>query len=584
MADTTTQPGLEALPAKPKSAAERSAEVLAAGPDSSDMLQKMQARVDELTSPWHGFQSALDDMVARARNNPEAALRQRAEQKQQEQQDVQSLGMGLANINMMRQQLNSMRGGLQGNVPQQGGQPPQGGQPLQGGQQDPNAPSGYNFKGVPLTIYEYQTLKNYSDQADISGFNAAFKAISDIHSRAEAEAQTSRDNYTPVQGVISGYDKEGKFHNYPGTYTKKEMEDWSTKGIFPAQFQGTLVSKNPPQKKAMGGSVRHMAMGGDPAMAPSAPVDNSLPQDIGQASAPNPANAPVMSGSGMQGSFLDTALSSLMGSAQAAPPAMEHNYNIPWQQKEQESELAKQQQKNQAQLKSTEEERKQAADYVGQLGPLSTRFDAVQRRAQMVIDHAAKHPDEFAYRSQAGSPVSYALDFVNAIPYVGKDLEQAGEGIKEKLSGQETVNRRSLTNGNAQTLGIDYLKEEFGQGTGAKVGATLTQIAQNAKNIGIDKPAMTNLVNAYMIYATAAKQKDAAQAWEEYKRENPNNPDPNTFLSSPKYQAVETKWATFLDNKIGAITRGIPPEGTKDVDKNGNPIVWKDGKPMREKQ
>ena len=149
MANETPQSGLDAIPAKPKSAAERSAEVLAAGPNSADMLQRMQQRVDELSSPWHKLQSGLDDMVARARNNQAEALRQRADQKQQEAQEIQNNALGIANVRMMQKQLGDIGSGLQGgqgSPMQTSGQPPQ-----QGGQQNPTGESGYSFKGVPLT-------------------------------------------------------------------------------------------------------------------------------------------------------------------------------------------------------------------------------------------------------------------------------------------------------------------------------------------------------------------------------------------------------------------------------------------------
>ena len=572
MANETPQSGLDALPAKPKSAAERTAEVLAAGPGTSDILQKMQARVDELSSPWHGFQSALDDMVARARNNPTEALRQRAEQKQQEEQEIQNLGLGIANVDMLRKQLGGIRSGLQANAPQQMpmGQN-QGQAPQHGGQQDPNAFSGYNFKGVPLSVYEYQTLSNYvnpdGSMNDVSGFNAAFKAISDIHSRTENEPA----NWTSSPGVISGYDTNGDYRNFGGNYTVREIRDWETKGIVPGQLRGVLVSRNNPkvQSKANGGAIRQMAVGGDP------------------------AEAPVMPDSGMQGSVLDTALSSLMGSAEAAPPTqgrvtispapnIDYSMDREFQKQAQQSALQQQEQQNQAELKSKEKEREEAGQFVGKISSMASSFDEIQRRANSIIDHASKHPDEFAYKQQTG-PYAYLLEGAGAIPYAGKPIEQALEGVKEKVSGQDTINRRQETQGHANSLGIDYTQEKFG-GTGARIGQGLTQIAQNAKNVGIDKPAEVNLVNAYMIYATAGKYKDLASAWQDYQRANPKNPDPFAFQQSPQYKAVEDKWGLFLDQKLNAIRNGTPPDGTKDMDAKGNEIVWRDGKPMRVKK
>jgi hypothetical protein len=306
---------------------------------------------------------------------------------------------------------------------------------------------------------------------------------------------------------------------------------------------------------------------------------NQAPTPIAQA-APRGSMAEdiisLLSGSGNV-----QAASPTQGKVTVSPaPPVDYSFNPDFAKQAQQSQLQQQEQTNQAELKSTEEERTEAGKFVGKIGTLASSFDEIQRRAGAIIDHAAKHPGEFAYKQQTG-PYSYMLEAVGAVPWAGEPVEKALEGIKAKIGGQDVINRRSETQGHADSLGIEYTQEKFA-GTGARIGQGLTQIAQNAKNIGTDKPAQVNLVNSYMIYATAGKFKDLAAAWQKYKEENPKNPDPFKFQDSLYFKTVENKWAMYLDKKLNALHTGVPPDGTVDEDKNGKPFVWKNGKPMRE--
>ena len=164
---------------------------------------------------------------------------------------------------LLKQQLGAMKSGFQ----QTGGVPPtQAGTP-----QSPQTPnqardgsqySGYSFNGVPLTMFDYQNLKNYADTNDLAGFKAAFKAIADIHSRANAEYK----GMNVVDATVSGYDTSGQYRNFSAKITVQDLQNWQQHGIVPPQFRGVLQSPNiaPIQKKSMGGAIRYMADGQQP--------------------------------------------------------------------------------------------------------------------------------------------------------------------------------------------------------------------------------------------------------------------------------------------------------------------------------
>jgi hypothetical protein len=425
---------------------------------------------------------------------------------------------------------------------------------------------------------------------DPAEFKAAFKDMTNINTREQAKWQ-GPEAYDSQAISISVIGPDGKPDTISVELTKAEKRDLK-QGIFPKRLSDSGLSPatiKQKQKKASGGVVlqNHLAGGGQPIQPMGAEVEvGPLYTDAG---VQMPNTAPVR-----QPGMLENALTALSGSGEAQAGDWRTKFNSKLNQSEQEarqqSQLSEQksnevmtQQKNLAQLESEKEERKEAGMFVGKIGSLSSTFDEIERRSNAIINHASKYPEEFAYRQQSG-PYSYLLSGVEAAPFIdGAKLANTLEAYKEKASGQDTINRRKETQGNADSLGIEYTQEKFA-GTGARIGQGLTKIAQDAKNIGIDKPANTNLINAYMIQATAGKYKDWARAWQDYKKANPNNPDPFNFQTSPEFKAIENKWSTYLDQKLGALEKGIPKDGTEDVDKNGNPIIWKNGKAMRVKQ
>jgi hypothetical protein len=571
--------GLDALQPKPKSTAEYTAETLAASPNSAQILENLQRRAQQLSSPWNQFQSGLDEMVARTAYHPETGIAMLGEKRAKEAQELQNIGMLTAQADILKQQLGAMRSGFQ-----QTGQPQQvGGQPQAGGQSPAAARgqnSGYTFNGVPLSVYDYQNLKNYADTNDIAGFKAAFKSLSDIYARAGAEFK----GMDVIDATVSGYDTNGQYRNFSAKIPKEELRDWKDRGIVPPQFRGVLVSPNiqPVQKKAMGGSIRYMADGAQPENAPTAPM---------------PANAPIEQAA-PRGSMAEDIIGLLTGSgsAQAAPPvqgkvtvspapAIDYSFNPEFAGRGQQSGLQQEQQLNAAQLKSLEQERDAAGKFIADISNQSYG-PTTNQQAQEIIDMATEHPEYFGYGYKQ-DPVGFLMKLTGRTEDTQGEAGQRETGIltgmKEFFSGEDAMSKRSRLDNLARQLGIAYEKEQFG-GTGSKMGAQLTTISQAAKGLSSKYPPEQNIAQALTVQIVHDRNKELAKEWQKYK-ETPGlkNPDPYAFMNTPKVQGIITKYDLELSNKISKVMNK-PKDGTKDTDKNGNPVIWQNGQPMRVKK
>ena len=585
MADT--QP-LDALQPRAKSAAEYNAETLAASPNSAKILQNLERRAAELSSPWNALQGNLDEMVARTAYHPETGVTMLGEKRAKESQELQNIGMITAQADMMRQQLGAMRSGFNqtGSTPQVGGQPQAGGQPQSGGTQQS---SGYTYNGVPLSVYDYQNLKNYADTNDLAGFKSAFKALSDIHARAGAEFK----GMDVVDATVSGYDTSGQYRNFSAKITKQDLQNWQDRQIVPPQFRGVLQDPKiqPVQKKAMGGSIRYMADGAQPENAPMMP----MPAPAAVPMAPVATPAPI-SQAAPQGSMAENIISALTGSgsAQAAPPvqgkvtvspapAIDYSFNPEFAGRGQQSGLQQEQSKNAAELKSMEEERIAAGKFIADITNQSFG-PTTNQQAQEIIDMATDHPEYFGYGYKK-DPVGFLMKLTGRTEDTQGETGQRESGIltgmKEFFSGEDAMTKRSRLDNLAKQLGIAYEKEQFG-GTGSKMGAQLTTISQAAKGLSSKYPPEQNIAQALTVQIVHDRNKELAKEWDKYKT-TVRNPDPYAFMNTPKVQGIITKYDLELSNKIGKVMNK-PKDGTKDTDKNGNPIIYQNGQPMRVKQ
>jgi len=521
---------------------------IAADTTSDDLLNAMRQKAAELSSPWHKFQSDLDLMVARSHYNPESAVASVKQQRNLEDAQIQNIYANMANIGLMRNQLANVNQSFKQLQPQGGG----------GGTET-------DFSGLtPMQLNLLNGLRPYPEK-----FQEALKEFARDNAKTILESRLNKDNYTPVQGTISGYDKNGKFHNYEDTFYKYELEEFRTKGIIPSKYKGILESKNEPiQKKAAGGSIKSMADGRQP--------------------------EPVMPDSGMQGSALDTVLSSLMGSAQAEPkgtvttqfggPVIEQGPGSTRSTKGFESSLQQQQQTNEAQLKSLIQERETAGKFIADLQNQS--FDPTTLpKAQEIIDMVKANPEYFGY-AMKNDPIGILMGLTGST----EDTKEVGDqsknvsrlaDIKARFQGEDALEKRSRLNQLARELGIAYEKEQFG-GTGSKMGAQLTSLSQAAKGLGANYPASQNLKQALTIQLVHERNKEIAKEWRKYS-ETVKNADPYAFMVTPKIQGIIGNWDLQLKKAIRQVDNQ-PKEGDTDTDAKGNNIVFKNGQWMRAKQ
>jgi hypothetical protein len=582
MADTT---GLGSL-------SKETVAAVAADPTSSDILTNMQARANELTSPWHKFQSDLDLMVARSHYNPESAVSSVQQQRNLEEGQLQNIYGNMAQIGLLRNQLGNMRSTydqLQG-APNQQGMPTgqsqatsSASQPTQGQMMSPTG---------DLTDLQLAALRTYVKNNDIAGFQTKLAEFANTNASKKLESQYNWGRYDILENVpIQAPD--GKIYHV--STTKEELDRYKRNpldlpvalgGRVEPGYPGPQMNQAPVQKKATGGIMRpQLADGGQP------PVDPMTQQST----MPQAGTAPVMPGSGMQGGMLDTALSSLMGSAEAAPqgqvtvqgwkpPEVANTQNYGFQKQTAQSGLQQGEEQNKAELKSLEEERIAAGKFIADLQNQSFSPTTLQK-AQEIIDMSKEHPGYFGYGYKS-DPIGIMMGLTGATedPAITDEASRNTSrlaSIKQQFQGEGAMEKRSRLNQLAKELGIAYEKEQFG-GTGSKMGAQLTTISQAAKGLGANFPASQNIAQALTIQLVHERNSELAKEWNSYKS-TVKNPDPYVFMMAPKTQAILNKWNVELNNQVSKVMNK-PAEGSEDKDVDGNPIVFKNGQWMRVKK
>ena len=568
---TSATPGLSNLPTLAKDPVSAGGKVDYVSPaagattdaSSTSILNNMQKMLDEYNSPYKKFQDSIDKAIAYTHYDPTVALQAVNQKEQNERTTKYNIAQNMANVGLLRDQLSGLNQGFSQAQPQAGQAQPQAGQ-----NQNPQAPSGYQFKGVPLTVYEYQTLQNYIGQADLAGFNSAFKAISDIHSQSQLNPAWG----DRVDIVVTGVDKQGRPVSESMNVSKAEAKAYEDQHIYPAQIR-PYISQAPEQKKAEGGAVQHLAVGGQPDPVPNMPMPDaqatSAPAPAGPAAAA--PSAPVVPGSGMQGGLLDKALSSMMGSAEAAPqgsvsvsgmPAVGYGFNPKAAQIGTESGARKDEAANTAALKQEEAERKAAGEFISSIENLALNTDEVQGAAKRVKSHAASHPEEFGWSYGKGA-VPTALSVLEAVPNLivpgsGSTVEKIYGNLSPSIP-KEALERRVATDADAKKLGLDFAKQMFPPGSGARLGLGLVGMASEAKGVGSSVPASVNSLNADLIDVAAEKRQRMLDGWGTYKKANPGA-SAYDYMRSPDYKAIN-KW---VDEEL----KRRQPEAYKTVSEN----------------
>ena len=138
------------------------------------------------------------------------------------------------------------------------------------------------------------------------------------------------------------------------------------------------------------------------------------------------------------------------------------------------------------------------------------------------------------------------------VPIVGSTVEN----IIAKGQGKGAPERRNISDSDALKLGIDYAVKEF-TGTGTRTGAELFRRAAEAKGVGINQSAKSNIYNAIKIGVEYAKAADQAEAWQAYSNRVKATgavPDPYQFLNSPTNKAIEAKWKRFEQDNLPGLS------------------------------
>ena len=360
--------------------------------------------------------------------------------------------------------------------------------------------------------------------------------------------------------------KDGK--TYPVTMGKRDATTYSQTGKLPPDLQKDWDRDASPVQKAAGGSINNNIKHyeeGKTVQAEEPSTAKKLLEDLAtilsgsstaEAAPPPPVGTtPPSKGFGVQVFPVDSSTAVLPKTPVSTGPALTSIASrsgppipITQAQSEAESALRRGEQSNQANLEATKKAREEAGTYISKITEQALKNDQVQRAASAIINHARQHPEDFAYHMQSDVP-GYVTGLTHDLPYVGPAVENYVAKIK---GGDEAVNRRAATDSNSLKLGIEYAKQEL-TGSGIRPGAELFRRGAEAKGVGINMPAESNIYNAFLIGSEYGKSADQAKAWNTYKTAEEKAgrvPDPHVFLMSPTNVAIEEKWKKFLNDNL----------------------------------
>ena len=561
-------------------------------PKKINVLSGMMQRMEDLQNPWKRFQGQMDEIVARSHFRPEAAMASVNEQQAKNAGELQNIGTTLAQLKFLQDQQAGIRAGFTGGPSGAGGiggAGGAGGAGAGGVGGDPKAQSGYMYKGIPLTNMEYENLAMRG--LDPAEFRAAFKDMTNINTREQAKWQ-GPEAYDSQAISISVIGPDGKPDTISVELTKAEIRDLK-QGIFPKRLSDSGLSPatiKQKQKKASGGVVlqNHLAGGGQPIQPMGAEVEvGPLYTDAG---VQMPNTAPVR-----QPGMLENALTALSGSGEAQASDWRTKFNSKLNQSEQEARQASelstqksgevmQQNKNSAELKSTEKEREEAGQFIFDIGKEAVHYGRIADTAQRIIDKAKSNPKDFGYSFEQDSPLAIPFSLLGSIYGAGPSLQAGAEKVKAYALGDKNNNimeRRALINTDAQQLGLDFVRDMIKEG-GGRMGLGLTNIISEAKGVGIANTAQQNILQATKVKYMAKEYYQLAQEWQEYSKHNPN-PNPMTFMTTPKVRKIQAETLAKVKEETEPYLNK-PKDGTKGTDKDGNEFVYRNGIPMRIKQ
>ena len=510
---------------------------------------------------------------------PSQALAQRAEARETQDKNLLALQSDIANKRVTLQMLKNAAASLvapggipPGGAPTVGGAGVVGGEGGEGGAQPaggritggtPIPPGWGMYNKTPIPPEYWATISSALSHGNLEAAEKAFKEYSAIKAKAEVESMYNLDQYTPITTTITVQGKPTTV-----TLTKGQMRTYELTGKLPSFIQ-TGPNEAVTREAVDASKKAPPAATPAPAPAPSAPT--VLPQptkkdksDIFSQNMEAPIAKPEQS---TLAGIADKALTFLTGSqtAEAAEPfpkekqlpavvvtpkgapSKQPSYGVEERGREQQLALEKEKELHQADVKATAKEREEAGAYISKIQQQAKRADEVKRAATQIISHAKEKPEEFAYHRQTDVP-GWISGATHEVPILGPTVE----GVREKFQGADAANRRNITDSNSLKLGIDYAVKEF-TGTGTRTGAELFRRAAEAKGVGINQTAKSNIYNAMLIGVEYAKAADQAEAWREYAdkmKRSGGVANPYEFLNSPTNKAIEAKWKRYLNENL----------------------------------
>ena len=144
------------------------------------------------------------------------------------------------------------------------------------------------------------------------------------------------------------------------------------------------------------------------------------------------------------------------------------------------------------------------------------------------------------------------------VPGSGSTVEKIYGNLSPSIP-KEALERRVATDADAKKLGLDFAKQMFPPGSGARLGLGLVGMASEAKGVGTSVPASVNSLNADLIDVAAEKRQRMLDGWGKYQKANPGA-SAYDYMRSPDYKAIN-KW---VDEEL----KRRQPEAYKTVSEN----------------
>ena len=563
-----------------------------AGVVSESVLQQMEALYERKLAEKNSIMNALADASAWWSGGvagPHQALAERQRIREEQDKNLLAMQSDIANkrvtLNMLRESLASMTppgtaptsgatvggaGVTGGGATTGGASVGEGGQRITGG--SPIPPGWGTYKGVPVPPEYWTGIRTALSHGDQKGADDLFEKYAGVKAKAELDSMYNLDQYTPITTTVIVGGKPTTV-----TLTKGQMRTYELTGKLPSFIQtpdGQAVTREAVDPNAPKAPPKAAPV------VPAAPATEAPVKELPQPTRKNKQDifsgivAPTTQVAAKAepsalANFADKALTLLTGSttAEAAPsvtpgerqlPAVvvtpkprpttdKPLYGVEERGREQQHELDIKKEKEQTALKATGSELEKAGAYISKIQEQAKRADEVKRAATQIISHAKERPEEFAYQKQTDVPGIIAGATYN-VPILGPTVEN----IREKFQGQDAIGRRNITDSNSLKLGIDYAVKEF-TGTGTRTGAELFRRAAEAKGVGVNQTAKSNIYNAMLIGVEYAKAADQAEAWDKYQqsvKKSGGVPNPYEFLNGPTNKAIEAKWKRYLNENL----------------------------------